>query len=147
MQSSIRKLAFITLAAMVGLAVYAIPNAIAVYGQEKQTVVFLTGATCEKDLKYLSERLPDYWVVCAYHDNGLTPDPSVAWARMHLSEFEKYYHVVYVQNAYYSLTPTYKVAGITFGNYSIAIPADFVIKHELQHQICQCFQTPDHVHG
>lgn len=104
-----------------------------------EIILFLVGTACA-DYDYLVGAFPDAYVYC-------TGEPTVAWAKMRLYGFEEYYHVVYVQNQYYKLGDRVSVAGITFGHYSISIPADFVIRHELEHQYCQCHKTADGIHG
>ena len=132
------------------ITVLAVVNVHKAYGSdveiieiEKETIVFLTGSTCnERD--WLQSRLPDYHVYC-------TNEPNVAWARMHFSGFEPWFYVIYVQEQYYDLTDSYSVAGITFNGsesgYAVAIGADFVIQHEREHLVCKCYKTADGHHG
>lgn len=101
--------------------------------QPRTIVAFLLENACSQADK-LAEQMPDAYVYC-------THDASVMMARSHLSEFEKMYHVVYVDNN--------QSWGITMHDYSysLARPWSVEIRHESEHLACKCFYTPDNMHG
>ncbi|NWG36005.1 hypothetical protein [Nitrososphaera sp.] len=109
------------------------------YGEELETVIFLTGDTCQEQT-WLQEKLPDYYVVCAR-------EPNVAFARAHYWAFEQWFYVIYVQTGYVEWSKGRFAAGYTYDTYSVSISADFAIEHERLHLVCDCFFTPDGLHG
>lgn len=141
-EARIRKVPMmVTLAVIVALSMWNMKA----FGAEadKETIVFLTGTTCD-ERERLQNQLPDYYVYC-------TNEPNVAWARLHFWAFEQWFYVIYVQSGYYELTDTLSVAGIAFNGkesgYAISIDASFVVEHERLHLVCKCYKTSDGAHG
>lgn len=132
-----RTTVFVALAAILGMLAYMVTGMIVMkaYGDEGRPIVlFLLENACSQE-DTLTEQFPDAYVYC-------THDATVMLARSHLSLFEQMYHVVYINNS-----P--QTWGITMHDYSysIARPWSVEIRHELEHQYCKCFYTPDGYHG
>jgi len=106
----------------------------AIGSEEKETVIFLVGKVCERQLK-LQEAMPNYLVGCSNER---------IWqlAQARLWGFEEWFYVIYVNDSGIN-----GHLGQSFGKFAVAIDAPFVIEHEREHLVCQCFYTPDGLHG
>lgn len=139
-----RTITTIMLAASVGLAVFAIPNAIAVFADEKTAVIFLLDKACKPSLvEQYTERFVNAWVVC-------TDFADWTEARENLYGFEAYYHVVYVTQTNQHPLADKGVQGEAFfrdgQNFAYSVNSPLRIAHELEHLKCGCHFTFDGRH-
>ena len=144
-----KSIMFVMLASLLGGMAYVatMETIVRVYAQEpneKTIVLFLIGSTCDQ-FDNLTAKFPDAYVYCSGENN-------IAWARLHYSGFEQLYHIVYVTDDNQDiLTASSQISpyGMTLDNYhySVSISFEKSIRHELEHQYCACFYTPDGLHG